>query len=136
VLPAPDALLEAVAEALRREVGPAVADPFAKTQAFMAAVILEKLAGQLRADARAGEAVMNERLALVGGLEGACPERASSVRAALRDLEKDGSDAGWCALVEALYTDRKALGGAFEPLLGRVRVALRARLNRTLAFAS
>ena len=40
-----------MAEALRREVGPAVVDPFAKTQAFMAAVILQKLAGQLRTPA-------------------------------------------------------------------------------------
>jgi hypothetical protein len=59
-VPAPaDELLERVARTLREQVGPAVEEPFAKTQAFMAAVILDKLAGQLRhrdADEQAADA--------------------------------------------------------------------------------
>ena len=37
-----------MAATLRGEIGPAVDEPFAKTQAFMASVVLAKLAGQLR----------------------------------------------------------------------------------------
>ena len=43
----PDDLLARLAATLRGEIGPAVVDPFAKTQAFMAAVILERLGRQL-----------------------------------------------------------------------------------------
>ena len=41
-----------MATTLRQEIGPAVDEPFAKTQAFMASVILTKLAGQLRRSRR------------------------------------------------------------------------------------
>ena len=45
---APDELLERIARTLKKEIGPAVEDAYPKTQAFMAAVVLQKLAGQLR----------------------------------------------------------------------------------------
>ena len=44
----PDELLERLARTLKKEIGPAVGDAYPKTQAFMAAVVLQKLAGQLR----------------------------------------------------------------------------------------
>ena len=43
---AQDELLARLAATFRRDVGPQVTDPFAKTQAFMAAVVLEKLSAQ------------------------------------------------------------------------------------------
>jgi len=39
----PDELLDRIATTLREQIGPTVGEPFAKTQAFMAAVILAKL---------------------------------------------------------------------------------------------
>lgn len=122
-----------MAVTLRTAVGPAVEEPFAKTQAFMAAVVLSKLAGQLaaaEADAGAADA---ERAALVGDLDGRLP---AGPQAALDVLRDDGSDRAWSALVAALYSGRDALGSSFDGVLGTVRVALRTRLDRALVYAS
>ena len=133
----PEELLERMAGTLRHEIGPAVAEPFPKTQAFMASVILEKLARQLRlADAHA-RADREDRAALVDDLEGrlgaSAPPRVRVALAAARD----GDDAALCELVEALYASRDELGTErFEALLARVRRTLRARLDRQLEFAS
>ena len=45
---APDQLLERIARTLKKDIGPAVGEDYPKTQAFMASVVLQKLAGQLR----------------------------------------------------------------------------------------
>jgi hypothetical protein len=37
----PEQLLERLATTLRRQIGPAVAEPYPRTQAFMASVVLE-----------------------------------------------------------------------------------------------
>jgi hypothetical protein len=134
-VPAPDELLDAVAEALRREIGPAVVDPFARTQAFMAAVVLQKLAGQLRA---APVEVAVDRRALVAAVRtelGATPP--AGVTAALDLLGRDGAPAAWRAVVTSLYAARDELGAArFDAALARVRAGLRARLDHVLAYAS
>jgi hypothetical protein len=130
----PDELLEAVAASLRHDVGPAVADPFAKTQAFMAAVILQKLAGQLRADPVDEDA---ERRDLVADLRALISEPTRSVAAALDGLAADGRAVAWRGIVSALYADRDELGPArFDAALARARAALRVRLDRALAVAS
>ena len=137
----PDELLERIATSLRSEIGPAVGDSFARTQAFMASVILEKLARQIRlADAhmRAGHA---DRTALADDLQAlmkhAFPASgADGSRDAIAGV-RAGGDAELCAVVEALYADRDALGtDTFDALLGRVRTTLRDRLDRQLEFAS
>jgi len=126
----PEELLERIAGTLRHDIGPAVEEPFARTQAFMTSVILEKLARQLRlADAHA-QADRDDRAKLVRDLEQqpALPPR---VRAALRA----GSDLS--ELVAALYAERDELGAeTFDTLLARVRETLRARLDRQLEYAS
>jgi hypothetical protein len=135
----PDELLDAVAASLRQRIGPAVGEPFARTQAFMAAVILEKLAGQLRA---ASASPVDDRLAVVADLRSALGATAPPrLGVALGDLEAvagEGDDRpAWRALIEALYAEREALGSeSFDRLLGPVRQALRARLDRTLVYAS
>ena len=43
----PDQLLERIATTLKRDIGPAVLGDYPKTQAFMAAVVLQKLGRQL-----------------------------------------------------------------------------------------
>ena len=131
---AADELLASLAVTLREQIGPAVQDSYAKTQAFMAAVIMEKLSGQLHA-ASAGEPD-GERLALIAelGADLALPPR---VRAAVTALAAGGTDATWGELVAALYAERKELGDErFEWLRTRVRAALRVRLDRVLAYAS
>ncbi|MCU1501088.1 MAG: hypothetical protein JWM12_442 [Ilumatobacteraceae bacterium] len=134
----PHELLAQMASTFRHEIGPAVDEPFAKTQAFMAAVILSKLAGQLQAAEADAQAAGDERRAVVAALRArlgsACPARLGD---ALTDLGHDGSDAAWSRLVGSLYAERDGLGAdEFDALLGVVRSALRARLDRALAYAS
>ncbi len=132
-----DDLLARVAATLRGEIGPAVVDPFAKTQAFMAAVILEKLGRQLGlADGQANEesldlAVLADDL---GRSLGAFPP--PRVSEALRAVAS-GNGRALGPLIEALYAERTEVGQeGFEASLGRVRVALRSRLDRQLDYAS
>ena len=126
-----------MAATLRHEIGPAVDEPFAKTQAFMASVVLTKLAGQLAAadaDARAAAA---ERGALVAELDASLAEGPVGVRDALDRLRGADDDAVWNGLVIALYAARDELGGPrFDAALGKVRAALRARLDRALVYAA
>jgi hypothetical protein len=125
-------LLRRVSLTLRERIGPAVEEPFARTQAFMAAVVLEKLAGQLTADAAAAAAADAERVALVDALAGRC----AAVDAALDSLRNEASDRAWNGLVVAVHDARGELGDEFDTVLGEVRRVLRGRLDRALAYAS
>src|SRR4051794_6543515 len=123
----PPELLRRMAVSMRTTIGVAIEDPYARTQAFMAAVVLAKLAGQRDAadhDRRAGE---EERLALVAELGRRLP---AASRDALEALRADGSDRAWSGLVTAIYGARADLGDEFDAVLGTVRVALRRRLDR------
>jgi hypothetical protein len=133
----PASVLERIALTLRRDIGPSVEDPFAKTQTFMASVILTKLAGQLRlasADAHAaGEehaAVARSARLILGA------DAPVGLAAAVDALESDGATARWNDLVVAIYGARANLDpDVFDRVLGVVRAALRARLDRALEYA-
>lgn len=133
----PSDLLERLAQTLKREIGPAVADEYPRTQAFLSAVVLQKLAGQLRhADAHA-KADADDRQALVGELEGllASVDAPTALRDAF-DAIPDHGDAGLCRFIEALYAARGDLGDArFTILLGCVRKTLRRGLDRRMEYA-
>jgi hypothetical protein len=133
----PDELLQRMAATLREEIGPVVAEPFAKTQAFMAAVILVRIGRQLDlADAQA-KAEREDLAALVDDLGRSLgASRPGRVGEAFRAVESgDGRALG--PLIEALYAERAELGRElFEASLRRVRVALRGRLDRQLEYAS
>jgi hypothetical protein len=132
-------LIERIAGTLRREIGPAVTDEYARTQAYMAAVVLGKLAAEMRAraddaaaDAADLDALFHDLAALAG--------RETLPRAltgALESAARERSDAHLSRLVEQLYAAREALGTArFDALLGRIRQTLRARLERALAYSA
>ena len=125
---APDELLKQIAHSLRHEIGPEVAQPFAKTQAFMASVILEKLALQLSlADAHA-QAERADLAELTADLHTLDPT--PGVLAAVA-----GGNLG--CIVAAVYADRAELGAdRFDTLLARLRRTLRARLDRQMAYAA
>lgn len=134
---APDELLEHIAISLRREIGPAVTDEFAKTQAFMASVVLEKVARQLRLTSAHAAADDVDRVALVGDVErllGDAP--APSVRDALAAAGSSDFGAELSQLVGAFYASRAELGARFDTVLTRLRATLRARLDRQLEYAS
>ena len=145
-------LLARMARLLKREIGPAVEADYPKTQAFLGAVVLEKMSAELRlADAHA-QAGASDRVALVADLDsdldsdldadldGNLADAPDSVReafAALAEKGADGGDAALCAFIEALYGDRDALGRErFDRLLGRVRQDLRRGIDRRMEIAA
>jgi hypothetical protein len=131
-------LLERLAVTLRSEVAPAVAEEYPRTQAFLTAVVLQKLAGELRLAASHAAAGADERVGLERDLRrllDAAPVP-PSLQAGL-DALPDGGDAALCRFIEVLYGSRRDLGDArFATLLGRVRETLRAGLDRRMEFAS
>jgi hypothetical protein len=129
-------VLRRMAATMREQIAPAVDEPFARTQAFMAAVVLAKLAGQLAAADTDARADVQERDALVTALAARLPSPPAALGMALHELRDDGSDPAWNRLVLAVYGGRDELGDRFDETLAAVRVALRSRLDRALAYAS
>jgi hypothetical protein len=136
---APDELLERIARTLKKDIGPAVEAAYPKTQAFMAAVVLQKLAGQLRlADEHAATSQddlkeLAEELDQLTGSQDTPP----SLQAAVKTLRQALDTTSVSHLIETLYATRSELGEErFESLMGRVRVRLRARVDREMVYAA
>ena len=135
----PDQLLERVATVLRKEIGPAVGAEYPRTQAFMASVVLQKLARQLASAETHRAAGVADMDALVADLDVALAAEAppAGIVAAVSELGRARDDATLCGLIEALYRDRAGLGAArFDALLGRVRRTLRASVDRRMEYAA
>jgi hypothetical protein len=137
----PEQLLERLSTTLRRQIGPAVTEPFPRTQAFMASVILEKLARQLRTAAGDAEADRADRRVLTEDLRALAgptpPPRLARALADAAESSDASAGAALAAIVDALYAERDQLGPErFEQLLARVRRTLRARLDRQVAYAA
>ena len=131
-------LLQRIARILREEIGPAVDDEYPRTQAFMAAVVLQKVSRHL---ALAGEHAAAETADLTGLLADlrarlADGEAPASVREALDNLTRTRDHADLCRLIEALYAVRPVLGEArFTAVLGRIRQTLRRSIERRMQVA-
>jgi len=133
----PEDLLERVATTLRQDIGPAVSSAYPRTQAFMAAVVAEKLARQLAVAAAHERADAADLVQLYANLDarvraGSTP---ASVRALVREGVTDPSVANVCRLIEALYAHRTELGPTFDTALGMIRAVLRARVDRQMEYA-
>src|SRR3954447_13611258 len=122
----PALLLERMSLTLRRDIGPAVEDDFARTQAFMASVILAKLASELAA----GHHGHGEHVTLATDLRATLSDPPAEVATAIDALSNDGATARWNHPVAALYAHRDQLD--LDAALVVVRPALRARLDRQL----
>ncbi|HEX2886219.1 hypothetical protein [Vineibacter terrae] len=135
----PDQLLERIAATLRRDIGPAIGDEYPRTQAFMAAVVLQKLGRGLACAPAHRAAAAADMDALVADLEAALAAAPppSAIAAAVAGLERGRDAAALCALIEALYANREALDPArFDTLLSRVRRTLRADIDRRVEVAA
>lgn len=134
-----DDLLRRMAHTLKREIGPAIADEYPKTQAFMAGVVLEKLARQLELaplHAAAESADIAALLSALGELLAPAVVPAA-LSVALVALARTRDQTALSGLVGALYETRTALGTElFDRTLGRVRETLRAGIDRQLAYAA
>ena len=122
-------LLKEVIASLRTVIAPAVADPYPKSQAYMAAVILEFIARQVeeRSDSsKAKEHVLDD---LFSDLRFLITDRVPS--------SKDpDQEARLCRLIEWLYTEKDRLGPeAFTAANQKVRTALRQLLDQELKIA-
>src|SRR5512147_1431031 len=130
-------LLLRMASTLKDDIAPAIEGEYPKTQAFMAAVVLQKLGQQLAlapAHARANDADIE---ALVADLSAAIATSIpDGVRRSVEALAQTRDAPALSRLVQSLYADRAELGERrFIELLARVRVTLRAGIERRLEYA-
>ncbi len=135
----PDQLLERIATTLKRDIGPAVLGDYPKTQAFMAAVVLQKLGRQLGLEAVHRAADEADMHALLDELRAEAEQAPlpAPVAAALATLAGTHDTQSLCDFIGALYGARAALGDArFDALLGRVRRTLRASIDRRMVYAA
>ncbi len=135
----PDELLERLARTLKKEIGPAVGDAYPKTQAFMAAVVLQKLASQLRLADEHAAASQRDLQALAKELDPltVSQDTPPALRAAVHTVRQDLDTASVSGLIETLYATRSELGEErFAGLIGRVRTRLRARIDREMVYAA
>ena len=131
-------LLQRIAQILRQDIGPAVDAEYPRTQAFMAAVVLQKLSRQLALAGEHAAAETADLTVLLSDLRGLLADgnAPATVRAAVDSLAQTRENAALCRLIEALYAARAALGEArFAALLGRIRQTLRQSIDRRMAVA-
>lgn len=122
-------MLNEVIVALRTVIAPAIAEPYPKTQAYMAAVILEMVARQVEERTDLGMAAhetIAELFASLRKIDGLGPK--------LENIAS--SEAGLNELIERLYADRDMLGKAFAAANQQIRDALRRMLDQELKVAS
>jgi hypothetical protein len=122
-------LLNEVVISLREVIAPAVAEPYAKAQAYMAAVILEFVARQVDERGDIGtqkDAAMVELMRDLSRLPGI--DRLLRANPMTED--------GLCELIEHLYAERGSLGEeTFATANRRVRQTLRELLDQELKIA-
>lgn len=144
----PHTFLQEIIASLRTTIAPAIAEPFPKAQAYMAAVILEFVARQVeerthQLDAKRQildtlfaevEQILTEHAVPYADWPALAGERSlllADTAQAVRHQEER-----LCRLIETLYAHRDALGPQlFTALNHRIRTALRAMLDHDLEVA-
>ena len=129
-------LLLRIAQTLKQEIAPAVDAEYPKTQAFMAAVVLQKLGATIALAPAHAHAAAADLDALIADLSARPPTCRRRFATRSKTLAQSRDAAALCRLVEALYASRESLGDRrFDDLLARVRRTLRADIERRLEYA-
>lgn len=131
----PSELLERLSETLRSEIGPAVGDEYTRTQAYMASVILARVAKQLASAADHRDAEQADLDRLHRGLESLVGVAPDAVVSAARRARSAATIASLGPLIEAIYSwgiDRPEAAEA----LTAVRAALRRDIDRRMEIAT
>ena len=131
-------LLLRIASMLRQDIAPAIDAEYPKTQAFMAAVVLQKLGQQIALAPEHARAAAADSDALITALtaSAAAASIPEGVRRTITELGRKRDAATLCRLIEALYANRTALGERrFVEMLARVRETLRADIERRMDYA-
>ena len=133
-------LLSRLADKVRSEIAPAVSDEYARTQAFMAAVILQRLAKQARlgsehgvSEARDVAGLSDELDTLLAEADGTT-EIPSEVRNAVARMRSQASIAAASDVIDALYQwgpERPEAASA----LAAIRQMLRRDIDRRMDIA-
>ena len=126
-------LLSRLADKVRSEIAPAVDDEYARTQAFMAAVILQRLANQARLGSEHGAAeaddvagLSNELDTLLAKADGTT-EVPSEIRDAVARMRTQASTAAASDVIDALYQ-----WGPEHPEAASALAAIRQMLRRDI----
>lgn len=130
-------LLARMSASVKQSIAPNTSGP-AKSQAFMVAVVLEKVAKQIALEPQHQAAAWADHAVLCTELD---KEHANGLPArveiAARAVSATGDAESLCSLVSALYADRTALGDdRFHHILGAVRRALRADVDRRMEYSA
>jgi hypothetical protein len=124
-------MLEEVIASLRGVVAPAIPAPYPRTQAYMAAVILEFLARAIEERSDVADAKKRSIERLFADI------RQLGVVTPAEMLGGDDGESRLAKLIEALYADRERLGEArFAAASQRVRRTLRDLLDEDLKITS
>ena len=132
------ALLARMSVTMKSTIAPSTTGT-AKPQAYMAAVVLEKLAKQLELAPAHAAAQAADAATLIGDLAvlTAGRELPPGTAAAITAVGAACSAETLCTLVRSLYGERTSLGDElFASMLGRVRVTLRADIDRRMEFSA
>jgi len=135
----PDELLNRISKSLKQDIGPAVGNDYAKTQAFMASAVLDKLSRQLALAPRHAASDRVDLAALAATLTALCDEMSAppALRSAVQNLTDRTDNRVLNALIRILYENASVLGEeAFRLYISPVRKALRARIDRQIEFAA
>jgi len=126
--------LRRLAAALKEEIAPEVGDEYPRTQAFMASVILQRVAREVELTDEHRDAEVSEVRALAEELTPVLRDAPPEVRLALEGLDTPNV-LSLRALIPALYG-----WGADEPAaqtaLARIRDVLRADIDRRMEIAT
>jgi hypothetical protein len=123
-------LLEEVVASLRNVIAPAIVEPYPKSQAYMAAVILEFVSRQVEERHDIDEEKTHTLNELFQNLSSLLAGKESAVSSI------PGPEAHLCRLIEWLYAEKDRLGPeTFTAANQRVRAALRQLLDQELKVA-
>lgn len=131
-------LLTRLSQTLKKQIGPAVEGEYPKTQAFMAAVVLQKLAGQLGSEKSHTQLNTQELTELATILKelGDSMTVELDLLNAIESFSGNSNDETLCELVRSLYKNKTGLGEeSFTKLLGPIRVHLRSSIDRRMEYA-
>lgn len=127
-------LLARLAETLRADIGPAIDDEYTRTQAFMAAVILERIGRQVDLSPAHAAAEADDLARLSDDLRDLLESAPDDVVAAVAAAESAGRLDALTEVIEAIYRwgpDQPAAAA----MLDRIRTVLRRDIDRRMEVA-
>lgn len=133
-----NSMLDRLAATLKRDIAPAIDDEYAKTQAYMASVVVGKLGRQLALAAAHRQAAETDMQGLLVDLKRAIGNspHAAVLAPYIESLDDQHNAAALCAFIESLYAIRNEIGTELsEKLLKRIREVLRLDIDRRMEFA-